>query len=235
MTRNGIWSTLVAVSIAVGCVESSAPQPTRVSSAPTASSTDAISTASTAPESATTTSDEAASPDKTENNSKPASDQKGELKLEVIAFQIPADWKRVNPPSVRILDAEFSLPKAEGDEFDGRLTLMAAGGSLDASVARWSGEFIQEQGLGPKIETLTLGANEVTWVDIRGTYLGPANRAPGTPAIEPRPDYRMVAVVVPLTETHAYYIKLTAPKATVAARLDELKEFVRSAKVTLPK
>lgn len=223
----------------VGCYESSSSNAPPVATGSTvsgnavASSSDAA-VAPTSDATSATKSDDGATTT-TDAGSKPAAGQPSELKLEVITLQVPAGWQRVNPPSVRILDAEFTIPRAEGDEFDGRLTLMAAGGGLDASISRWSSEFTQEPGLGPKTETLTLGANEVQWIDIRGIYNGPANRAPGSPAIEPRPDYRMVAVVVPLTETHAFYIKLTGPKATVTARLDELKDFVRSAKVTLPK
>jgi gluconolactonase len=223
----------------VGCYETTS---TNAPPAGTGSTVSGNAVASSSDAIATPSSDATSSPKSDDGStaaadagSKPSPGQPSELKLEVISFQVPVGWQRVNPPSVRILDAEFSIPRAEGDEFDGRLTLMAAGGGLDASIARWSSEFTQEPGLGPKTETMTLGTNEVQWVDIRGIYNGPANRAPGTPAIEPRPDYRMVAVVVPLTDSHAFYIKLTGPKATVAARLDELKDFVRSAKVTLPK
>jgi gluconolactonase len=240
MARNWIvWAGVIAVSFLVGCNDSPSTKPAPVAAGLTSTGNSAGSDSGTetspAGNSTTATTDDSAPSSDTEAASKPASGQASELKLEVITFKVPAGWQRVNPPSVRILDAEFTIPRADGDEFDGRLTLMAAGGGLDASIGRWSSEFTQESGLGPKTETLMLGENEVQWVDIRGTYNGPANRAPGVAAIEPRPDYRMAAVIIPLTPSHAFYIKLTGPKATVAARMDELKDFVRSAKVTLPK
>lgn len=232
MARNWIvLGGVIAVSFLVGCVDSPSAKPTPVATGSASTGTET----SSAGNSTTVTTDESAPPIDGEEKPKPADGQASELKLEVITFKVPAGWQRVNPPTVRILDAEFTIPRADGDEFDGRLTLMAAGGGLDASIGRWSSEFTQESGLGPKTETLMLGDNEVQWVDIRGTYNGPANRAPGVAAIEPRPDYRMAAVIIPLTSSHAFYIKLTGPKATVLARLDELKDFVRSAKVTLPK
>ncbi|MBI5759997.1 MAG: hypothetical protein HZA46_15880 [Planctomycetales bacterium] len=232
MARNWIkLNGVIAVGLLTGCSDNppAIPAPVATSSASTNTET------SPAEKSTTATTADSAAPSDGEQKTKPTDGQPSELKLEVITFKVPAGWQRVNPPSVRILDAEFTIPRADGDEFDGRLTLMAAGGGLDASIGRWSSEFTQESGLGPKTETLMLGDNEVQWVDIRGTYNGPANRAPGVAAIEPRPDYRMAAVIIPLTPSHAFYIKLTGPKATVVARLDELKDFVRSAKVTLPK
>src|SRR5579863_4228522 len=44
-------------------------------------------------------------------------------------FTLPAGWKRVKP-DIRIVEAEFELPRAEGDEYDGRLTLMSSGGDV---------------------------------------------------------------------------------------------------------
>lgn len=240
MARNWfVWCGVIAVSLIGGCNDSPSAAPKQIVIGPP--TTDIIPGMNTSPDASPTGNSTAAttghSTSSTDGAEKPKLEtgQPSELKLDVITLRVPAGWQRVNPPSVRILDAEFTIPRADGDEFDGRLTLMAAGGGLDASIGRWSSEFTQESGLGPKTETLMLGDNEVQWVDIRGTYNGPANRAPGVAAIEPRPDYRMAAVIIPLTPSHAFYIKLTGPKATVVARLDELKDFVRSAKVTLPK
>lgn len=139
---------------------------------------------------------------------------------------VPASWKRVQPPTSRIVEAEFNLPHAEGDEFDGRLTLMAAGGEQDANIGRWTGEFNQAAGQGAKIETIKIAGAEATWVDIRGEWKG-SSFAP----IAPRPGYRMLAVIIPFTELNSYYVKFTGPKETVAAREEEFRTMVLSAHI----
>lgn len=63
-------------------------------------------------------------------------------RLELIA---PEAWKREKPRS-RIIEHEFSVPAAEGDENPGRMTIMAAGGSVDDNVARWVAQFKQPDG-----------------------------------------------------------------------------------------
>ena len=40
-------------------------------------------------------------------------------------------------PKSGIVMHEFSSPALEGDKADGRMTVMAAGGSVDANVERW--------------------------------------------------------------------------------------------------
>ena len=49
-------------------------------------------------------------------------------------------WNVVQRKSAMI-QAEFALPKAEGDVRDGRLTVVKAGGSIDANIRRWRHQF----------------------------------------------------------------------------------------------
>ncbi len=46
----------------------------------------------------------------------------------------------------RIVEHEFAIPAAEGDKADGRFTIMAAGGSVDANIDRWYAQFSQPDG-----------------------------------------------------------------------------------------
>lgn len=149
-----------------------------------------------------------------------------ELKLDGISFMVPASWKRVEPPTSRIVEAEFTLPRAEGDEFDGRLTLMAAGGDNDANIARWTGEFNQQPGQGPKIDTMKVSGVEATTVDIRGEWKG-SSFAP----MPPRADYRMLSVIMPFTERNSFYVKFTGPRETVAKHEEAYRDFVKSARI----
>lgn len=201
--------------VLLGCSEGTKPAPSTVNNATPAESKSSSGDAKPAD-----------SEEKVPEQSEPETSEPTELKLEGISFMIPASWKRVQPPSSRIVEAEYMLPHAEGDESDGRLTLMAAGGDQDANIGRWTGEFNQAAGQGPKIETIKIGGAEATWVDIRGEWKG-SSFAP----IAPRPDYRMLSVIIPFSELNSYYVKLTGPKATVLAREEEFRAMVLSAHI----
>ena len=158
------------------------------------------------------------------NEAKPIST--GPLDLDGVSLIVPEGWQRVDPPTSRIVEAEFAIPKAEGDEFDGRLTIMAAGGGRDDNIGRWRGEFVVESQDDAKTEALTVSGVESTKVDIRGTWKGPSFKP-----VPPRENYRMLAVIVPTGQTAAYYVKLVGPKATMAANAEKFDAFVSSMKL----
>src|SRR5450432_3402808 len=49
-----------------------------------------------------------------------------------------------NPATM--VEHEFAIPASKGDSADGRLTVMAAGGGIDANIDRWYGQFTQPDG-----------------------------------------------------------------------------------------
>ena len=49
-------------------------------------------------------------------------------------------WTR-KPAGSPFVAAEFCLPRADGDDADGRLTISTAGGSVEANIDRWKGQF----------------------------------------------------------------------------------------------
>src|SRR5262245_50558473 len=61
----------------------------------------------------------------------------GEGRLSLTA---PANWTKKEPAS-RIVEIEFAVPPAKGDETPGRLTGMGAGGSVESNVDRWVDQF----------------------------------------------------------------------------------------------
>jgi hypothetical protein len=132
----------------------------------------------------------------------------------------PANWI-VKQPRVRIIDSEFEAPKAEGDDRPGRITVMGAGGSIDANIDRWIGQFTQPDGSSSKeaakVKKLTVAGQAVHVVDIAGTYLDKPPFAGG--GVE-RKDYRMLAAIIETTQggkkTGNYFIKFIGPAHTVA-------------------
>ncbi len=138
------------------------------------------------------------------------------------AYQMtaPAGWVR-KQPRTKIVEHEFEIPPATGDENPGRATVMGAGGSIDDNIDRWAGQFTQPDGSGTrekhtKTKKFTIAGQDVTVVEIDGTYEDkpiPFAPGPGTP----RPDYRMLSAIVQTKKAGNYFIKFYGPAKTVAA------------------
>ncbi len=143
-----------------------------------------------------------------------------------ITFLVPAAWNRVKPQN-NIIEAEFELPRAEGDEYDGRLTLMSSGGDPQEVIATRTAEFKIEPGEPVGNEKIRIGDFEGSLVDLRGEWKGSSFQP-----IPPRPDYRMLLFVLPFSERSGFYAKLTGPRTTISAHEAEFRDFLRSAKIT---
>ena len=53
---------------------------------------------------------------------------------------VPGTWEKIKPRN-RIIAHEFKVPMAKEDTEPGRMTIMSAGGGLEANIARWVGQF----------------------------------------------------------------------------------------------
>ena len=145
------------------------------------------------------------------------------------SLSAPEGWKRVQPKS-SIVETEFSVPSDGEGLQPGRMTVMGAGGSVQANVDRWYGQFSQPDGKETKdkaaTKTLKIAGCKVTIVDITGTYKdAPAGPFAGGKAVD-RPDYRMLAAIVETPETGNYFLKFYGPGKTVAAHADGFREMV---------
>ena len=134
----------------------------------------------------------------------------GKLKMKA-----PATWLR-KPPQSTIVEHEFAVPASKGDSADGRLTVMAAGGGIEANIDRWYGQFTQPDGASTrdraKLKKVKAAGEDVHLVDISGTFRD--QRGPAAPAVE-RPKYRMLAAII-ATKSGNYFIKFYGPERTVA-------------------
>jgi hypothetical protein len=140
-----------------------------------------------------------------------------------LSFQVPDGWQRLAPSSGFVM-AEFTLPRAEGDTADGRLTVSAAGGSIDENIERWRGQF----GGNPEHasqDRLDVNGMQVVIVDLGGTFDGQIG--PGGPG------FRMLAAIIPVgsdvTRDEFYFVKAVGPQATITAHADRFRQFVGSA------
>ena len=146
-------------------------------------------------------------------------------KLELTA---PANWERVQPRT-RIVEHEFAVPAAEGDAAGGRLTVMAAGGGVDANLKRWYDQFTQPDGTSTekraKLTKKNLAGQEIHLVDIWGTFRD--QRGPMAPAVE-RPKYRLLGAIIATRSMGDYFIKLTGPERTIAENEQAFLEMIES-------
>ena len=150
----------------------------------------------------------------------------GALKLEA-----PASWNKVKPRSF-VVEYEIAVPKSDGDAADGRLTIMGAGGSVDANIQRWYGQYVQPDGGKTedvaKVTNSDIAGSKVTWVDIKGTLLDkPGGPMAGGKTVE-RENYRTLAAIIQTDEHGQYFVKLYGPAKTITDNEAAFKGFIES-------
>lgn len=142
---------------------------------------------------------------------KPAKQETIDMAEGKLLLKAPAGWVR-KQPAVRIIDHEFVVPKAEGDEIDGRVTVMGAGGGVKANVERWKSQFTKLT--SQKEDEKKIAGLEVHVIDLAGTYKD--QRGPFAPA-ETHEGYRMLGAIIVGGELGSYFVKFYGPEKTVAA------------------
>lgn len=158
-----------------------------------------------------------------------AAEQTADATVEIaggaLAFDAPEEWESVKPKS-RILEKEFSVPAPSDSEAEpARLTLMAAGGSVQANLARWVGQF-QATERDPKTERLTVDGMPATVIDLSGTFLQSAGGPFGPKT--PRPGYRMLGAIVETGAAGNYFFKLVGPAETVDPAAEGFRGMIES-------
>jgi len=98
------------------------------------------------------------------------------------------------------------------------------GGGIQANIDRWLGQFDGEP--ESTTEKRELGDKEVTFLTASGTYMESAG-GPFSGNKTPRPDYTMLAAILPSPEG-AVFLKLTGPNDSVAAMKDDFEAFAAS-------
>lgn len=138
-----------------------------------------------------------------------------------VVWDDPAAWQKVeNPSPMRI--ATYKIPKVEGDSEDAELSVSQAGGSLEANIERWKGQFTDSPG-EPIREDKKVGKYDVTIVEISGTF---ASGMPGA-ATEPKTKFTMLAAIV-ATGGQSHFFKLTGPEKTVASAKADFNKMIDS-------
>jgi hypothetical protein len=120
-------------------------------------------------------------------------------------------------PKMRMRAAEYSFSAGGGNA-----TLKVyyfgpgQGGSVDANVDRWVGQFKTEDGKPAKdaaeIEESHVSGLELTMVDVTGTYQG--MQMPGRPPAQAKSEQRMLGAIVEGPQGPVFF-KMVGPKSTL--------------------
>ena len=115
--------------------------------------------------------------------------------------------------------AEYTLPKTDGDPEDAELVVYyfgGQGGSVQANVDRWIGQFKKPDGSpvgdSAKVSRKQSHGIPLTIVDCSGTYSG---GGPMMGSAAAKPNFRMIAAVAEAS-SGPWFFKLTGPARTVA-------------------
>lgn len=144
-------------------------------------------------------------------------------------LEIPTSFKRVEPKS-RIIHHEFQAKAGEGDDVaTARVTLMPAGGDIQANIKRWQDQFTARDKDAEKTEELKVGKWTVYIVDVNGNF---SERVGGGPfaggKVVKREGYAMTGAILVHPEGRKYFAKLIGPGAVVKANREAFVQMVKS-------
>ena len=162
-----------------------------------------------------------------DDKSQEVSLSQGRLKLTA-----PMGWEKVKPRN-NIVEYEFAVPATDDDTIKGRVTVMGAGGEVQANVRRWMGQFIQPDGVGTNLRTTVkekkIAGQEVHFVDITGTYRDQPRGPLGDTTL--RENFRMLGAIIVTEKRGRYFAKVYGPRKTIAANEEAFQSFVESLQV----
>jgi hypothetical protein len=126
-----------------------------------------------------------------------------------ITWTVPSDWQTVpNPSAMRV--ATYRVP-GDGAE----MAVARAGGTTDANIERWRGQFAGAADDKPKRTEKTVHGLKVTIVELAGTYTA-MGMMPGAAPGEPHTGWALLAAIVE-APGFPYFFKLVGPAAAVRA------------------
>jgi hypothetical protein len=126
-----------------------------------------------------------------------------------ITWTVPSDWQSVpNPSAMRM--ATYRVP-GDGAE----MAVARAGGTTDANIERWRGQFASATDDKPKRTEKTVRGLKVTIVELSGTYTA-MGMMPGAAPSEPHTGWALLAAIVEAPGS-PYFFKLVGPASAVRA------------------
>ena len=151
----------------------------------------------------------------------------GEAKGSVAGIQwsVPKRWTGQGARQMRA--ASYTIPAAQGDPEPAECAVFyfgnSQGGSVDANIDRWVGQF--EAVAPPARSEREVNGLKVTLVQIAGAYLAPAG--PMMESQGKKDNYRLLGAIVEAPQGSVFF-KLTGPAKTVGECKGEFDEMVGS-------
>ncbi|MFN5770020.1 MAG: hypothetical protein ACK44Z_11785 [Pirellulaceae bacterium] len=150
----------------------------------------------------------------------------------LLELQTPADWKVV-PPKSNIIQYEFRAPKDAKEADQARVTVMSAGGGIQANIDRWKGQF--ELSEKEVVEKKEVSGQTLHLVDLKGTFKesmgGPF--AGGAGGVKKMNNYRMLGVIIETKNAGTVFVKMTGPEAIVEKQKEAWLKMLDGMKATL--
>lgn len=150
-----------------------------------------------------------------------ATDDPAPLPEAGLAWTAPVRWRTKAPTSMRL--ASYGVPRAAGDTEDGDVSVMQAGGTVDANIDRWAGQFGDDSKQTLKRSTRKVAGLNVTIVELEGTYAG------GMSDSAEKKSWALLGAIV-ATPSMPHFFKLTGPARTVRSARAEFDALVGSIK-----
>lgn len=140
---------------------------------------------------------------------------------------VPSQFLRVKPQS-KIVQHEFQVSSDDSEKI-ARITMMAAGGDIDANINRWKGQFSGGDEKSGTIQTKEVGEITVHLVDINGTFADSMGGGPfsGGRKVQ-RKDHAMTGAILQTKEGRKFFVKLVGPKGIVDANRKAFGEMIES-------
>jgi len=142
---------------------------------------------------------------------------------------VPAEFQKSAAKS-RIIEHEFSVSMGEGDDAPtARVTMMRAGGGVEANIDRWKGQFSGAEKKVEETEESDSGPWKVYTVKISGEY---SERMGGGPfaggRMVKRDDYAMMGAILVEPQGRQYFVKMIGPKSVIDQNEKRFKKMVKS-------
>ena len=141
----------------------------------------------------------------------------------------PAGWKSEGPEPMRA--ATYTIAPAPGDKAGAECGVYffgaGLGGSLDANIERWEGQF---SGPGGAPATTKVGKRVVhglaiTTIDVSGAYSGMGGPTAGAPRVVA--GYRLLGAIIEAPGGNMF-VKLTGPAKTIAVNQQKFEQLLAS-------
>jgi hypothetical protein len=148
-----------------------------------------------------------------------------------IAWTVPTGWEQGPEHQMRIATYRIHAIAADPEDAECAVYFFGTGqgGTVEANLDRWAGQFTSPDGHSPaqpaKIEKQVVAGLKVSTLTASGTYLGAGGMMGQAPTT--KPNYRMRAAIIEAPEGLVFF-KLTGPLNTVASAESDFNSLLES-------